>query len=1514
MPLVVFLVFLSATSAFAQQQAPFFSPGNLVVAVEGCGVHGGTCTNVLNGTGPGGSYGDNQAAPLTLFQYAPNGTSSISFVNSLVLPQAGSGANLPIAGEYGSSSEASIQLSGAGQYLTIMGYGVNADTFNASPTTYGSAQALAQSGSLTGQTYTAVPRVLIMIDANGNVNSATGVYNVFNTNNPRSGITQNGVSGYISGQGVDGDATQGVFYLPSLGVVNNAPVAITGLDATDSSGNLISQDTRILQILNNTLYVSVDTKGGKNSARSFIGTLGTPPATGLFNSAAGPTQLVGFGTSKTGKLTITSGTNSNGNNLNNLSATTRAINLSPVNYFLASPSVLYVADSGFPKNDSNGDDNSSGKANIGDGGLQKWINSKSDGTGTWSLAYTLYQGLNLVNNGGTSGTTGLYGLAGVVSGNNVQLYATNYTIGDLDQTNLYGITDTLSNTTPPGTSLGFTLLEAAPAGSNFKGISFAPTIPAGDVEVTSVPSGISIASSGTGCAPASYNTPQTLTWTPGSSCTLTAPSSVPISTGVQYGFEQWEDGTTNTSHVVTAPASTATYTATYATQYQLTTSATTGGTVSAGGFFAAGSTATITATPNSGFYFVNFTGATTSTNNPLLLTMNSPQSVTANFAPQTSQTITCSVQPPSSAAYNTSFTVACTASSNLAVVYTSGGSCSNAGPTYTMTSGTGTCSVFVNQAGGGQYSAAPQVSYSVAATLASQTIVFTTNAPATAEYGSSFTVAATGGGSGNPVVFTSAGSCSNTGATYTMTSATGTCSVIANQAGDGVNYAAASQVTQSTLAANANATVTVTSGGSPSVYGQSVTFTATISSDTGLVKGRTNKNGVKRLDVSGTVAWSANTGCGTTTVTSGSPGVATCTTSTVPVGTNTITATYSGDNNHGGGTGTLSGGQVVNTATTTLSVTSVSPSSEVYGANSPVTITAVLSWTGTGSAPTATAVSISGNGPSSYGATSCGAPSGTTITCMATYTPTSADQVGSYTESAAFAGDGNYALSNSTQTNNFTIAQASAGTVVTSSLNPSAFGQSVTFTATISGENNLVKGRVGSNGVKRQDVSGTVAWSANTGCGTTAVTSGNPGIATCTTSSLALGTNSITATYSGDGNHGGSSGSLSQVVNRATTTVALGSTPNPSSFEQSVTFTATLTPQAGGQATGTVNFKDGSTTVGTSVVSGNTATFHTNILAAGSHSITAVYGGDPNFSGSTSNLVSQVVNQATTTVTLISSANPAVVNQNVTFTATVAGQNGGTATGTVSFAQNGSVIGTATVINGQATLGKAFGSANTKSITATYSGDANFAASTSAVLNEVIVTKFTTTTALVSNPNPSIVGQSVTFTATVSSASGTPTGTVTFMQNGSSIGSATLGGGQATFSKEFDSANSKSITAVYSGDASFSTSSSSALSQMVNKATTTTVLVSSPDPSAVGQSVTIKAAVTPQFGGSPSGTITFIQNGSTIGTATLSGGQATLSKVFGSAGAKALSATYSGDTNFTTSTGSTTQTVQPPPQ
>ncbi|MBN8809378.1 MAG: PEP-CTERM sorting domain-containing protein [Sphingomonas sp.] len=121
-----------------------------------------------------------------------------------------------------------------------------------------------------------------------------------------------------------------------------------------------------------------------------------------------------------------------------------------------------------PKNDSALND--SFGVGLGNGGLQKWVFAN----GSWSLAYTLSAGLNLVANTSASGVTGLFGLTGQVNGDTVELYATSFTKGETDQSYLYGITDSLSSRTFSSTAR-FTTLAAAPADSNFRGVAFAPT-------------------------------------------------------------------------------------------------------------------------------------------------------------------------------------------------------------------------------------------------------------------------------------------------------------------------------------------------------------------------------------------------------------------------------------------------------------------------------------------------------------------------------------------------------------------------------------------------------------------------------------------------------------------------------------------------------------------------------------------------------------------------------------------------------------------------------------------------------------------------------------------------------------------------------------------------------------------------------------------------------------------------------------------------------------------------------
>src|SRR5207245_185445 len=144
------------------------------------------------------------------------------------------------------------------------------------------------------------------------------------------------------------------------------------------------------------------------------------------------------------------------------------------------------------------------------------------------------------------------------------------------------------------------------------------------------------------------------------------------------------------------------------------------------------------------------------------------ESVTAQKA---NQTITVSTPAPASAVNNTSFTVAATASSSLAVSYSSSGVCSNVGATFTMTSGTGTCTVKFDQAGDSNYNAATEITESVTAQKANQTISFT-GAPANAVYNTAFGVTASAS-SGLAVTLGASGSCSISGLTVTMTSGIG---------------------------------------------------------------------------------------------------------------------------------------------------------------------------------------------------------------------------------------------------------------------------------------------------------------------------------------------------------------------------------------------------------------------------------------------------------------------------------------------------------------------------------------------------------------------------------------------------------------------------------------------------------------------------------------------------------------------------------------------------------------------
>ncbi len=184
-------------------------------------------------------------------------------------------------------------------------------------------------------------------------------------------------------------------------------------------------------------------------------------------------------------------------------------------------------------------------------------------------------------------------------------------------------------------------------------------------------------------------------------------------------------------------------------------------------------------------------------------------------------------------------------------------------------------------------------------------------------------------------------------------------------------------------------------------------------------------------------------------------------------------------------------------------------------------------------------------------------------------------------------------------------------------------------------------------------------------------------------------------------------------------------------------------------------------------------------------------------------------------------------------------------------------------------------------------------------------TTASTTTSLVSSLNPSYVGQSVSFSATVAGLSGTPTGSVVFKQRAKVLATVALTGGIATYSTTYTAAGSHSITAAYSGDANNQPSTSAVLTQVVRKlpALTQTILTSSPNPSLVDQSVIFTAQVTSTYGAVPNGETIKFEHGSTvIGTSTIKGGVATFTTATLPSGNVNIKASYGGDGTFAAST------------
>ena len=394
----------------------------------------------------------------------------------------------------------------------------------------------------------------------------------------------------------------------------------------------------------------------------------------------------------------------------------------------------------------------------------------------------------------------------------------------------------------------------------------------------------------------------------------------------------------------------------------------------------------------------------------------------------------------------------------------------------------------------------------------------------------------------------------------------------------------------------------------------------------------------------------------------------------------------------------------------------------------------------------------------------------------------------------------------------------------------SVFGQTITLDVTITGGSGTPTGTA-------TFLDGATPICSGVALGE--VSAGQAGAA-CETSSLSVGTHTISATYSGDGTYDPDTSTtfqpgISQVVSQASTTTAVGSSANPSAFGTPVTFTATVAPVApgAGTPTGTVEFQSDSVDIvgcSAQALASGQAVCTTSLLTVGPHDITAIFGGDTNFTTSTSSTLTQNISLASSSTALVSDTNPSTAGNAVLFTATVSSL-AGSPTGTVAFEDNGTNItdcGTQAISSGTATCSTSVLAPGSHPVTAVYSGDSTFATSTSNTVTQVVNGIETTTTLNPApSPNPSVFSQPVTLSATVSSGSGTPTGHVTFSSDGTTVcGPTDVISGVATCSTSALTVGAHSLTAAYAPSGNFAASTSGVTTQNVNQAATTSAVVS----------------------------------------------------------------------------------------
>jgi parallel beta-helix repeat protein len=657
-----------------------------------------------------------------------------------------------------------------------------------------------------------------------------------------------------------------------------------------------------------------------------------------------------------------------------------------------------------------------------------------------------------------------------------------------------------------------------------------------------------------------------------------------------------------------------------------------------------------------------------------------------------------------------------------------------------------------------------------------------------------------------------------------------------------------------------------------SVHGQTVTFTAQVTDAGGAV-------------TDGSVTFSDATN-GAVLGASGvdGNGNASVDTAALDVGDHTITADYSGDATDASSSAPSLDFTVAR-ATAAVGAT-VTPTTPAAGTHVHLHITVSVAEPGSGT-PTGTVhVSDAVSGVLLTDATLDGSG--------AADVDLDAGPAGSRALTIAYAGDTGVAPGSAPV--NFAVGQVASTTVASADPATPAYGGLVNLSASVVG------GSITATGTVQFRDGTTVLGSAGLDAN---------GRATLAVSTLSAGSHAIVAAYGGDANDVASDSSTAPVVvtvAQAISTTTLGADVTTAAHGQLVTFTAHV---SGVAPRGTVTLFDGANQLGAaqSLGASGTVVVKSTALAVGVHELVASYGGDVTNapSDSSSAPLTVEVDTAATTTALVATPTAPAAGAPVTLTATVAitapGQ--GIATGTVTFSNGGVALASPVTLgsSAQAKLVVPSLPPGTNSLTAAYSGDANAAASTSPVAS-VTVPKRTASVTIATSAAPSVAGQSVTFTATVSDSAGAVT-------DGSVLFSDLVGGvttplttvavdaaGHAQLTTASLTIGSHSIRARFLGGARDNASVTVSVAQVVGRAATSVTLVPSITSATLGTPVTLTASVSVNAPGTgvPGGTVTFADNGAALSTpVTLdANGQATLILANLSAGTHSFTATYSG--------------------